>query len=182
MLFQEALDSASLDFESKLDFEIAKLLNATGLSLAVGETLTGGMLGQRIHRLPGSPAFFRGGVICDHPIAKIQVCGVAPATIKKYGPISKEVALEIAEGLKKRFASDLSIGVSGIADTEISTGSENKIGKVYIGFVLENQTKVKEFQFTGTKETIQNRTIVAALGILRQWLETKQGVFRAAEQ
>jgi PncC family amidohydrolase len=173
VLFQEALDDASVDFESKLYRDIAKLLKKSGLTIAVGETLTGGMFASKIFELPGSSVYFRGGVICNHNLVHVQVCGVSPALISKKGAINKEVALEIANGIKKRFAADLSIAITGICNNEVDEFSENTTGVVSLGFVFKNEQKAKDFKFSGTYQSIRTQSIVAALGILRQWLITE---------
>lgn len=173
-LFQNLLDSSTLNFESKLDHEVARLLKDSGLTLTVVESITGGMLSQRITTLPGSSTFFLGGIIAYHNQIKVKLAGVSPVTIKTKSVVSEDVALEMVRGLKKLTQSDLCISTTGIAGPETTLYSESMTGKVYIGFIFEEIEKVKFFQFTGTRDMIRRQTTASALMYLKQYLMNKE--------
>lgn len=175
VLFQELLDSQSIHFDSRLDMEVAKLLRESGLQLAVVESITGGMLSQRLTALAGSSVYFLGGLVTYHTKLKIKLAGVSPVTVREKTVVSEEVALEMVQGLKRMTQADICISTTGVAGPENEVFSSEMTGRIYIGFMIEKFEKVKQFYFSGNREMIRQQTVSAALAYLRQYLVNRKG-------
>ena len=146
---------------------VAELINKRGLTLAVAESCTGGYLAKTITDLPGSSSYFWGAAITYSNEAKNRLIDVDTNTINTYGAVSKETALEMAQGIKKLSGSSIGIALTGIAGPE--GGTETKpAGLVYIAIVSDNLEKVKELKFTGDREGIRILAVKTALDIVRK--------------
>ncbi|HEX7524499.1 MAG TPA: nicotinamide-nucleotide amidohydrolase family protein, partial [Candidatus Deferrimicrobium sp.] len=94
---------------------LGAVLSASGRTLAVAESCSGGLLGGAITSIPGSSLYFSGGVVAYGNSAKISLLGVPPDRIATHGAVSREVALAMAEGVLSLFRADLAIAVTGVA-------------------------------------------------------------------
>lgn len=120
---------------------IADLMRKRGLTLAVAESCTGGLLGNRITDLPGSSDFFAGGIIAYSNDIKRNLLGVKAETLSEYGAVSQETAGEMASGIRKKMGTDLGVSITGIAGP--GGGSDEKpVGLVFIGLSSKNETRV----------------------------------------
>jgi nicotinamide-nucleotide amidase len=169
--FDDIFEHEKVEFGSKLDFEVADLLKECNLNISVAESITGGMLSERITAMPGSSNYFLGGLICYNNRLKVKLCGVSPVTIRQKGVISAEVAKEMAKGVKKLTDSDIAISTTGVAGPPNHEFSGMMTGKVYMGFIFKDQEKIKLFKFEGSRDTIRKETTGAAFMYLRQYLK-----------
>ncbi|MGB4372554.1 MAG: nicotinamide-nucleotide amidohydrolase family protein, partial [Halanaerobiales bacterium] len=113
-----------------LELVLGEELKKKNLSISVAESCTGGLLGSRITDVPGSSAYFMGGMIVYSNEAKIKQLQVAKDTIRKYGAVSEETAREMAKNIRELFQTDLGIAITGIAGPD--GGSARKpVGLVY---------------------------------------------------
>lgn len=136
-------------------------------TLAVAESCTGGLLAERLTRVPGSSNYFLGGVICYSNELKSQLAGVSQKLLDKHGAVSKPVAQALAEGIRRRTGASMGIGITGIAGP--SGGSAEKpVGLVFIALADERGTQVREFRFPGDRERIRYWATQAALEIIRR--------------
>jgi nicotinamide-nucleotide amidase len=94
---------------------IIETLVARGQTLAVAESLTGGGLGFALTQVPGASAVFLGGIISYTTEVKVRELGVGQAAIDQYKVVSEEVAIEMAEGAKNKFATTWAISTTGVA-------------------------------------------------------------------
>ncbi|MGB7567160.1 MAG: CinA family protein [Chitinivibrionales bacterium] len=142
--------------------KLGTLLLQHRLTLAVAESCTGGMLGAAITSIPGSSAYFKGGVIAYSNEIKEKVLGVPVSLLETKGAVSAEVAEAMAEGAIKLCGSSCGIAVSGIAGPD--GGSADKpVGLVCIGICLREQVRSFEFRFTGDREGIRKEATKAGL-------------------
>ncbi|WBA87275.1 CinA family protein [Endozoicomonas sp. GU-1] len=95
--------------------EIAELLMSRGWTLSTAESCTGGGIGHALTVLPGSSAWFEGGVICYANGVKANLLHVPTVLLNKYGAVSEQVAIAMARGVRKLLATDISIAVTGVA-------------------------------------------------------------------
>ncbi|HUP47514.1 MAG TPA: CinA family nicotinamide mononucleotide deamidase-related protein, partial [Thermoanaerobaculia bacterium] len=117
--------------EDTLEGVVGSLLTERAETLATAESCTGGLLGSRITDVPGSSRYFTAGVICYDARAKIELAGVDAALIREHGEVSEEVAIALAAGIRKRFATTYGIAITGIAGP--GGGSEAKpVGTVHV--------------------------------------------------
>jgi len=154
---------------------VGRLLKEKKMKLAVAESCTGGLLASKLTSIPGSSDYFDRGVITYSNQAKTQILGVPEEIINKFGAVSPQVAEAMAKGIVKTSGADLGIAVTGIAGP--GGGSEEKpVGLVYIG--LGNRTKawVEKFLFGQDRLIIRERTVYAALNIIRLHLLGKKYV------
>ena len=109
---------------STIDDQVAALLVGGGLSVAVAESCTGGLLSARLTDRPGSSEYFRGGVVVYSNEAKVSLAGVDAGLIEQFGAVSTEVAEALADGAAARLEADIGIGITGIAGPD--GGSDEK--------------------------------------------------------
>jgi PncC family amidohydrolase len=146
-------------------------LAASGRTLAVAESCTGGLLGGAITSAPGSSLYFSGGVVAYRNSAKISLLGVPPALIAARGAVSREVAMAMAEGALALFGTDLAIAVTGVAGP--GGGSRGKpVGTVWVAVVGPGGVRfAHRFRFPGGREAVRRETVraslLAAIDVLR---------------
>jgi len=148
------------------DQQIADLLNKSKQTVSVAESITGGLISNRLTNVPGSSEYFIGGIVCYSPRIKVVQVGVPAALINQYGAVSKEVAISLAEEIRKRFRTDIGISATGVAGpTPIPPAP---VGKVYIALASNREAEWKELNLQGTRAEIREKAAQAALGLL--WL------------
>lgn len=146
---------------------VAMYLNMKQKSVAVAESCTGGLLSERLTRVPGSSGYFLGGVVCYSNELKTKLAGVPPALLEAHGAVSKPVAQALAEGIRNRSGANIGIGITGVAGPSGGT-PEKPVGLVYISLADERGTQVREFRFPGDRERIRHWATQAALELIRR--------------
>jgi len=146
---------------------VAMYLNMKQKSVAVAESCTGGLLSERLTRVPGSSGYFLGGVVCYGNDLKTKLAGVPPALLETHGAVSKPVAQAMAEGIRSRSGANIGIGITGVAGPSGGT-PEKPVGLVYISLADERGTQVREFRFPGDRDRIRHWATQAALELIRR--------------
>jgi len=143
------------------EVEIGELLNLHNLKLSVAESCSAGGVSSRICSISGSSNYFLGGIVSYSNQSKIRDIGVSENSIKNFTEVSKEVAVQMSEGVSKKFNSDFSVSTTGYA------GPKGKdIGKVFISVKTPKSTDVKELKIYGNREEITDQIINQSLQIL----------------
>jgi nicotinamide-nucleotide amidase len=155
--------------EETLEQVVGRLLNERGLSLAVAESCTAGMIGMHITKVPGSSDYFQGGILCYSNEAKQSLCGVRSEILESQGAVSAEVAEQLARGVRLALQSSIGLSVTGIAGPGGGT-EEKPVGLVYIGLDDGETTTHISRILPGDRETIRERTTQIALSFLRKHL------------
>jgi nicotinamide-nucleotide amidase len=150
---------------------LGEMLAARQLTLAVAESCTGGLLGQRITSVGGSSGYFLGGIISYSDSAKIQQLGVKPETLERDGAVSAEAARQMARGVCRVFGAHLGISITGIAGPE-GGSVEKPVGLVFVCVSFGDECDVKEFRFGGGREDIRQQAGEAALELATRYLLT----------
>ncbi|TKS64249.1 MAG: hypothetical protein EWM73_00641 [Nitrospira sp.] len=152
---------------------VGRELVQRGLTLAVAESCTGGLIGHRLTQVAGSSAYVDRAAVCYSNRAKTEMLGVPAELIAREGAVSKKVAAAMACGIRERANVSVGLSVTGIAGPD--GGTETKpVGLVYIG--LDDGTGrpvTQEFRFHGDRNVIKQRSSQAALDFLRRWLLDK---------
>jgi competence/damage-inducible protein CinA-like protein len=136
-------------------------------TLATAESCTGGLLGERITRVPGSSEYYLGGAVCYSNELKTRFAGVSPRLLETYGAVSKPVAQALAEGIRRKTNASVGIGITGIAGPGGGT-EEKPAGMVFIAVADERGTEVREFRFPGDRERVRLLSSQFALEMLRR--------------
>ena len=133
--------------------EIGSLLVKKGLTLAVAESFTGGLISESIVLVPGASKYYLLGVTAYGNRAKETVLGVSRKTLTGHGAVSEETAREMAEGVRRIAGADIGISTTGIAGPTGGT-EEKPVGLAYIGLADGERTIVKRYVFRGNREEI----------------------------
>ncbi|MDD5495719.1 MAG: nicotinamide-nucleotide amidohydrolase family protein [Candidatus Omnitrophica bacterium] len=153
--------------DETLEEAVGRVLKKRGKTIAVAESCTGGLISSRITDVRGSSKYFLDGVIAYSDISKENLLGVSRGTLKYYGSVSKQVALEMAKGVKHFSCADIGLAVTGIAGPTGGTRAK-PVGLVYIALVTDRKSLVKEFRFKGSRQMIKFQASQVALDLLRQ--------------
>lgn len=149
---------------------VARLLKARGWTLSVAESITGGGLGARLVTVPGASDWFAGGVIAYATSAKPVLAGVDTALLDAHGPVSEDVALALAGGVRARLRTDVALAVVGVAGPTTQGG--RAVGTVCLGAVLgDGVSHVRTVQLPPRpREDMQEFSTSVALDFLRRRL------------
>lgn len=150
-----------------LEQTVAKLLIDQNISISTVESCTGGMLASKLVNVPGISKIFENGFITYSNQSKIDVLGVAPDTINKYGAVSKETAIEMVKNLVKKTGTRAGVSITGIAGPDGGT-PEKPAGSVYIGIFLDGEVESIELKLNGDRERVRHMACLNALNMLRK--------------
>ena len=177
----DALDAAVVALEAELgaaiysvdgrglEVVVGDLLRARGLTIAVAESCTGGLLMSRLTDVPGSSDYLDRGVVCYSDASKTELLGVPPELIREHGAVSEPVARAMADGVRERSRVNVGVGITGIAGP--AGGSEQKpVGTVSIAVVNDETANVRTFRFLGGREMVKFQASQAAMNVLRLML------------
>jgi PncC family amidohydrolase len=156
--------------DEPLEVLIGRLLVQHGLTLAIAESCTGGLVSHRITNVSGSSTYFLGGVISYANEAKVHLLGVSPETLEKFGAVSSETVLAMARGVRGALSADIGISTSGIAGPTGGT-PDKPVGTVWIGFSTATGEEARHFLFEGNRLTVKEQAAQAALHILLDHLQ-----------
>lgn len=149
-----------------LEATVGKLLTQKGVTVAVAESCTGGLIAKRLTDIAGSSRYFMGGVVAYDNTVKSGLLGVPTATLAKHGAVSREVAVSMAQGIRHITGSELGLAVTGIAGPE--GGSPQKpVGLVYIALAASDGTCCREFRFPGHRDAVRCGAANAGLNMIR---------------
>jgi nicotinamide-nucleotide amidase len=145
---------------------LLKLLEAKRLTLSSAESVTGGTVGQLLTAVPGSSAWYRGGVIAYENRVKMELLGVPQELIDSKGVVSPEVAEAMAVGCRARLKTDLAVSTTGVAGPQAES-PDRPAGYVVVGLAWEGGSSSLQFSWLGTRQEVQRRTARLALNRAR---------------
>lgn len=159
--------------EETLEQVVGGLLAAVRRTLATAESCTGGLLAERMTRVPGSSTCFVGGVVTYSNEMKELLLGVPSETIERHGAVSEPVARAMAEGVRRRLGTDFGIGITGVAGP--AGGSEEKpVGTVHLALAgpdeTDGTTEHRRVLFPGDRRRVREQSAQLALELLRRRL------------
>ncbi|MCL1963845.1 MAG: competence/damage-inducible protein A [Firmicutes bacterium] len=141
---------------------VAEALLAAGKTVATAESCTGGMIASRLVSVPGISDAFLEGYVTYANAAKERVLGVDPRTLARFGAVSEETALAMAEGLRRRSGADICLSVTGIAGPEGGT-KEKPVGLVWLGLCTGKGAEARRLSLFGDRDRI--RTLASLHGL-----------------
>ncbi|MBX3090837.1 MAG: nicotinamide-nucleotide amidohydrolase family protein [Cryobacterium sp.] len=161
---------------------IIRSLTERGRTIAVAESLTGGLLVAELISLPGASKVVLGGIVAYQSELKADLLGVDSKILESKGAIDPDVALQMADGVRFRLAvgskpADLGISTTGVAGPDLQDG--HPPGTVYIAVSAEGSSQVRRLGLEGSRDQIRTETVGAALSLLAETLEL--GTWNPAE-
>jgi nicotinamide-nucleotide amidase len=156
-----------LDDDRSLEKRVGELLIKSNTTISTAESLTGGKIAATLVSVAGSSAYFKGSLVAYSADAKINLLDVCLKTIKKHTVVSKQVALEMAKGVKEKLQTNYAIAVTGNAGPT-KDDTDKSVGAVFIAFVSDTKEIVQEFNFGQPREKVIHRTVSKSLEILQK--------------
>lgn len=146
-------------------------LRESSLTLAVAESLTGGMVCSKYLEIPGASTVFKGGVISYATEVKCNVLGVSQSLLAEYGAVDPQVALEMANGVREALGADVGLATTGVAGPGVAEGKP--VGTVYVAVAGNLGWSWKKLNFTGERQEVREKTTMAACELLVTWLDSE---------
>ncbi len=153
-----------------LEVLVGRLLTRRGLTLAVAESCTGGLIGHRITNIPGSSVYYQGSITAYSYDVKELLLHVRHDSLYHYGAVSEQTARDMARGVQRAFRSDIGLAVTGIAGPDGGT-PEKPVGLVYVALAAPDGAWVERHMWSGSRWENKARSAEAALDLLRRYLE-----------
>lgn len=176
-LAQEVGDALLGPAEAPLEELVGQLLREQGLTLAVAESCSGGLICHRITNVPGSSDYFLGGLVTYSNQAKMDLLRVPAEVLAQRGAVSADTAQAMARGVRELFGAAVGIAATGIAGPGGGT-PEKPVGTVYLGMATPRGEEVRHHLFHGSREEIKMLTAQTALDCLRRELRHDPGLSR----
>ncbi|MEV8512906.1 CinA family protein [Dactylosporangium sp. NPDC051484] len=155
---------------------ILDALQRRGETLAVAESLTGGLLAASFVEVPGASRVFRGGIVAYATELKAKLLGVPPPLLASHGPVDAAVAAALAAGARERCGADWAAATTGVAGPDPQAGQP--VGRVYVAVVgpapahgEPERVEVRELTLAGDRADIRAGTVAAAVGLLAETLD-----------
>ena len=145
--------------------KVFKLCLKKKIKLSFAESCTGGLLSSLITSFPNSSKIFISGFITYSDLSKQKMIGVKSKTLKKYGAVSKEVAIEMVYGIWNNNKINIALSITGIAGPTGQTKNK-KVGLVYVGIKSKKGIQINEFDFKGNREKIRLVSVEKAIDMI----------------
>jgi len=155
--------------ELELEAVLGNLLRGKKLTMAVAESITGGLLQDKLTAVPGSSEYFLGGVVAYSNTSKIKLLGVSQKSLEEYGAVSEQVAKEMAVGVREKFSSHIGLSTTGIAGPTGATTAK-PVGLVYIGLAYQTDLVVRTFQLGVDRLMNKPRAAQAGVELVRRMI------------
>ncbi len=152
-----------------LEVVVGALLRRAGATLAVAESCTGGLLGERITSVPGSSDYFAGGFITYTKQMKTELLGVSADVLEQHGAVSAETAEAMATGARQRTGATFAVSITGVAGPDAG-GEKTPVGTVFIGIAAPGGCHVHQRQFLGDRQRVRAFAAQHALDLVRRRL------------
>ncbi|MBI4268923.1 MAG: nicotinamide-nucleotide amidohydrolase family protein [Candidatus Rokubacteria bacterium] len=152
-----------------LELVVGRRLLARGLTLAVAESCTGGLLGHRLTNVPGSSAYFERGVLVYSNRAKQELLGVPDEVLRAHGAVSAACAEAMARGIVERAGAACGLAITGIAGPDGGTPAK-PVGTVFVGLALDGVVTSRHLRLAGDRARVKWQSTQVALDMLRRAL------------
>jgi nicotinamide-nucleotide amidase len=158
-------DSGMGDVDSGQAASVIRRLTDSGETVAVAESLTGGLLSATLVDVPGASFVFRGGLVVYSTDLKGSLAGVPLDLLKDRGPVDPDVAIWLAQGARERCRADWGLATTGVAGPEPQNGMP--VGTVYLGLARpDGSVLARRLDLDGDRQHIRSATVAAALKLL----------------
>lgn len=150
-----------------LENVVGKLLEKRDLTISVAESCTGGSLANHLTNVSGSSKYFDRGVVSYSNASKVEILKVDEDVLIEHGAVSREVAMQMAEGVRSTSGTDIGVSTTGIMGPTGAT-TDKPVGLVYIGYCDEKVCTARKVVFGGDRLLNKQRTVQAALDLVRR--------------
>jgi nicotinamide-nucleotide amidase len=151
-----------------MEIVVGSLLKARGLTVTFAESCTAGLVANRLTNVPGSSAYFHGGILAYANTIKERLLGVPAALLAAHGAVSEEVAAAMAEGARRTIGSDIAVAITGIAGPDGGT-AEKPVGTVCFAIAADGTpTHARRYQLWGNREWVKLLSSQIALDWVRR--------------
>jgi PncC family amidohydrolase len=157
---------------------VGGLLKERGLTLALAESCTGGLLGHHLTNIPGSSEYFLGSVVAYSYSLKREILGVPSETLTQYGAVSRQTALGMARGCRAISGADVVLAITGIAGPAGET-EDKPVGLTYVALIAEDVEACERHVWSGDRRQNKASSARAALLLLEKYL--RSGLLRVPE-
>ncbi len=161
-----------------LVLQLAATFDRLGYGLAVAESCTGGQLAAAITDVPGVSSFFFGGVVSYSDNVKREILGVPQEVLTEHGAVSEPTARAMAEGVRQRLATDVGVGITGIAGPGGAT-DHKPVGLVYIAVATRDRTLCREDVWPGDRDAVRRASVDASLKLILSALDDAENAQRS---
>jgi competence/damage-inducible protein CinA-like protein len=151
--------------DETMESVVLEMCRQRGLSLAVAESLTGGLVGARLTGISGASDVFRGGVISYATEVKQEVLGVSEGPV-----VSERAAMQMAEGVRTKLRASVGLALTGVAGPGEQEGK--RAGTVFLAVVGPGFEEVRQMQMPGDRELVRQFSVITVLGMLRRHLQS----------
>jgi nicotinamide-nucleotide amidase len=151
-----------------MEAAVARLLVAQDLTLALAESMTGGLVAARLTAVPGASKWFRGSIVSYASETKFDLLGVSPGPV-----VSASAAREMAEGAARVLGSDVGLAVTGVAGPTEQDGQP--VGTIWMGLALDGTVEATDIRLPGDRERIRQFATISLLDLLRRRLLARAG-------
>ena len=148
---------------------VGQLLRQRGLTIALAESCSGGLIGHRITNIPGSSAYLNGGIVAYSDAVKQQVLGVRAETLAVHGAVSEETAVEMATGARRVLTADIGLSVTGIAGPDGGT-PDKPVGTVCFALASASHVYHRRYHLWGERDWVKLLSSQVALDWVRRYL------------
>jgi nicotinamide-nucleotide amidase len=155
--------------EDTIEKVVGNLLKAHHKTLAIAESCSGGYASQLVIQVPGSSAYYQGGIIAYNNTVKHSVLGVPQEELLKYGAVSQETAIEMAQKVRSKFKADVGLSSTGIAGPG-GGDVTHPVGTVWIAYADEHTCYAQKLQLTTSRTYNIQLTAYHLLNLLRERL------------
>lgn len=136
-----------------------------GKTLSTAESCTGGLIGSLLTSVPGASLVYKGGIVSYWSEVKQNLLGVEAAQLERNGPVSAPVAEAMAKGVRSALGTDVAVSVTGLAGPD-GDDFGRPVGTVFVGYADAKYSIVKEFHFSGDRDSVRRQAAEAALRLI----------------
>ncbi len=155
--------------DENMEDRVGRALLEKGVTLSVAESCSGGLIGHRLTNVPGSSAYFKGGIVVYSNQSKCDFLHVTPDTLQTHGAVSDPVVREMVQAVRGRFKTDLGLAVTGIAGPE-GGSREKPVGTAYLGLSTKDNIFSDQYRFWGDRSQVKLEASTMALDWVRRFL------------
>jgi nicotinamide-nucleotide amidase len=161
-------DNVFAEGDVSMEEVVGRLLTEKGLTLAIAESCTGGLIGHRLTNVPGSSRYLKADLVTYSNDAKNKILGVSEETLNHQGAVSEQCVLEMAAGARRVASAKVAVATSGIAGPDGGT-PDKPVGTVCIALAADGVSASRRYQLRGNREWVKLLTSQVALDWLRRY-------------